>query len=454
MITGLLVLVLGGPAGGAPGTAASNGVPASAPAELAEDLAVYRRDFLDRDRAFSPAARSEAAARLAALAQSTGPVDPVDVAVELSRIAALADNGHTECFTWAMAEHFARVPLEIIRFGDGYWVIGGDAKHEDLFGLRLDAVDGHPIDGVRDALRPLIGGVPAFRDDALVPFLRSPPVLHAVGVARAPDGAGYRFVAPGRGVVERLLATDAGPMSDWRWLVPRERTPWTFLEQGELLRRRDAPELDAMMIQLRRIENTPRQSIADFLEGAERDRRALGRRNFVIDLRASTGGDLTTARDFMARLPGRVGRGGRIFVLTGSTTFSAAIATTAYLRQAGGRRVVLVGEPPGDRLVFFAEGRAVVLPHSKLVVLPATARHDYRNGCRTYDDCFVGVAQPGRPTGSPPALVAVVGRRPITVSSLDPDVAAPWTMEAFKAGRDPALDAVAALVAAAKRRRR
>jgi hypothetical protein len=40
--------------------------------------------------------------------------------------------------------------------------------------------------------------------------------------------------------------------------------------------------------------------------------------------------------------------------------------------------------------------------------------------------------------------------RPIAVPSLDPDIAAPWTIEAYRAARDPAMEAVAAALAAKK----
>jgi hypothetical protein len=49
-----------------------------------------------------------------------------------------------------------------------------------------------------------------------------------------------------------------------------------------------------------------------------------------------------------------------VFVFVGPATFSAGIANARYLKQAGARRVMLVGEPPGDRLNFFAEGVPVI----------------------------------------------------------------------------------------------
>jgi hypothetical protein len=147
-------------------------------------------------------------------------------------------------------------------------------------------------------------------------------------------------------------------------------------------------------------------------------------RHLVLDLRLNGGGDLTQARDFAESLPTMVT--GTIFVLTSPATFSAAISITGYLRQAAPQRVRIVGEAVGDRLEFFAEGRPITLKHSGQVVLPATERHDYRNGCRAFTDCHAPVVQ-----------------RPIAVPSLAPDIMAPWTVDAYRRGLDPAMRAVA-----------
>jgi hypothetical protein len=146
-------------------------------------------------------------------------------------------------------------------------------------------------------------------------------------------------------------------------------------------------------------------------------------------MRLNGGGDLNTTRDFMKRLPTLVR--GRIFVLTSPWTFSAAISSVGYLKQADPKRVAIVGEPVGDRLEFWSEGSVVLLNRLDIAVLYATERHDYRTGCRPYRDCHASVV-----------------RNPISVPSLAPDIAAPLTLEAYRAGRDPGMEAIAAALAA------
>jgi hypothetical protein len=117
---------------------------------------------------------------------------------------------------------------------------------------------------------------------------------------------------------------------------------------------------------------------------------------------------------------------GRVFALTSPWTFSAGISSVGYLEQAAPDKVTLVGEAVGDRMRFWAEGDAIVLPNSQAAMLMATERHDYLTGCKGYPDCHGNVV-----------------RNPIAVPDLDPDIAAPWTIEAWRAGRDPGMEAVA-----------
>jgi hypothetical protein len=341
---------------------------------------------------------------------------------------------------------FNRIALRFYPFGADFHVVSAPAADADLLGARLVAVDGKPMRRVLPIVRSFTGGTIPFRDLNAAGILASPNQLHAVKVARADDSVTYTFVTQDERRIERTFnggqpAGDAPRVS----LPPPDRAGWVFQEPNKQLRWRDAPELDAVFIQVRQNLDDGEQKIAVFLEEAESNRVRLGRQNVVLDMRENGGGNLMLTRDFMKSWPTRVAEPGRFFALTSRQTMSAGIASIAYLKQAGKGRVVLVGEAPGDRLVFFSEARPVQLPHSGLFFGPTTARQDFHTGCRTYDDCFVGVAQPGRPHA--PLMVRgikaeEVAREPIAIASLAPDIAAPWTIESWLNGTDPAIDAL------------
>jgi hypothetical protein len=427
------------------GEAASGTQAASAEGRRA-DIAAFREQFLAQDHSYSEAARAEAERRLAALDFQTGSVGQAYFELELGRIVALADNGHTAAFPGPRSRHFNRITqARLAPFGDDFYVLRASPENADLLGAQLVAIDGHSIAAVRAIARTLQGGLASWRDRNVNYFLESPEQMHALGVIASADRATYRFrLANGRSVTRPWTPEPGNPNrvranadrwfypgpaegegDAWRALLGVDQAPWSLQDPDQPFRMRDAPEIDAYVIELRQNNSSDNADIAEFMLDSLEAARVSGRHNIVLDMRMNGGGDLNNTRAWVRRLP-RIASG-RVFVLTSPWTFSAAISTVGYLKQSAPDRVTIVGEHVGDRLNFFSEGQVIALPNSGLAMLYATERHDYVTGCRGYTDCHGPVV-----------------RNPISVPNLDPDIVAPWTIEAYRAGRDPAMEAVAA----------
>jgi hypothetical protein len=438
LLSGCLALAM---AVGAPAVAADEN-----PVEQLRDMEAFRHGFLDIDVSYSVPAKRAAQDRLRVMEREAGSMTQAQLIVALCRIAALADNAHTTC----VAPTRQSTPVGFSAIGDGFFVTAASADNADLLGAELVAIDGHDAASLRQGGHSLYGGLEAHRDIRMEGLLARLDLLQAMDLANAPGSALYRLrLADGR-LVERRLAMGPPAGPDWRTLPAADAPPWALQERGTLFRFKDAPELDAVLVQLRENLDGRDQLIGAFLEKAEADRARLRRHNVVLDMRWNEGGNLMVIRDFLLAWPRKVGPRGRFFVLLGPHTFSAAMASIGYLKQAGRARVILVGEPPGDRLMFFAEGSSRRLPYADMVYQPATERDDLQTGCRPYSDCFVTIAQPGGPTGTPPGMVRVLdpvfGRKPLEIATLAPDIAAPWTIEDVRAGLDPGLRAVARAV--------
>ena len=415
----------------------------SATARIA-DIVAFRENFMAVDHAYSPAARAEAERRITALKNSAATVSQAYFELELSRIVALADNGHTAVFPFLRAPHFNRIPIRLATFGEDFYVVRAAPEYADLLGARLVSIDNHAITELRTASRSLMGGENGWRDRYANYLFESPEQLNALNLASSTDGAVYGFALNGSDVERRINAApgqealsfstgmtrDLQPapidsQSGWRTLLDPANAPWSLQSPEQRHRWRNAPEIDGIVIELRQNNDAETESIADALARFDAAITQHHPRNVVLDMRLNSGGDLNTTRDFVQSLPARIP--GRIFVLTSPWTFSAAISTTAYLKQAAPERVTIVGEHVGDRLQFFAEGGPEALPNSHLMILAARERHDYVTGCEGFTDCHGNVV-----------------RNPIRVPNLDIQIAAPWTIEAYAAGRDPGMEAVVA----------
>ena len=409
------------------------------------DIAVFRTEFLGKDRSYSAAARAEAEARLSALQAKAASITQAYFELEISRIIGLADNGHTAFFPGPRSRRYNRVALRFTPFGEDFYVLRAKAANADLLGARLVAIDDRPIAALRDAARSLAGGVLAWRDRNAAYFFESPDQMQALDMIGQSDAATYRLQTRGGAIVERrLVAEPANPdrprANAERWLFPEAmqaengewspalapgQAPWSLTEPDAPFRWRWASEINAPVIDLRQNNDAEKRTIASFLDEVTAMLKARRPKNAVLDMRLNGGGDLNTTRDFMQALPKLVP--GKILVLTSPWTFSAAISSVGYLKQAAPERVTIVGEAVGDRLNFFSEGSVVTLPNSRAEMLNATERHDYATGCRGFPDCHAPVVQ-----------------FPISVPTLAPAVAAPWTIEAYLAGRDPGMEVAAA----------
>lgn len=408
-----------------------------------EDLAQFRKEFFDRDRAFSVEARAQATRQLAALEAGAGEADAMSFGLALARIAALADNGHSAASASARLNRCNRVEIRLAPFGESFHVLRTRPADADLLGARLVAIDGLPLTRLREVAHTLLGGLPAWRDRQAPLIWESPQLLHALGLSPAADAAVYRLELSDGRLIERRLVADPpsakrarastdrlllpevlGTEFGWRSLLPATQAPWVLRDAGQRLRWRHDAELDALVLDMRVASDSPGEPLVAYFDAVRAAAAAHKPRHLVLDLRFNGGGDLTRTRDFAEELPRLVP--GRLFVLTSPWTFSAAISTAGYLKQAAPLRVTVVGEAVGDRLEFFAEGRAFTLKNSREVLRPAPERHDYLDGCRRHADCH------------PP-----VAKRPIAVVTLAPDIPAPLTFDDYRAGTDPAMAAIA-----------
>ena len=433
------------PGGGDPGETR-----VTTPAARHADIAVFRAQFLAFDRSYSIAARAEAEMELTRLDCRVAHISQANFDLELAKIAALADNGHTQVLAGPRSRWYNRVGLRLTPFGEDFYVLRTTEANAGLLGARLVAIDRRPIRQVRDVARALQGGTNAWRNRAAPFLLESPDLLAALHMARRADSASYRFQLPDGSLVERRLFGEApqerahassdrwlypapvdGEEAPWRAALPVAAAPWSLQEPDVPFRWREDAGLDALVVQFRQTSDAPNFRIADFLSEVGQEIDAKHPRNVVVDMRLNGGGNLQTTREFMQTLPSRVP--GRVFVLTSPWTFSAAISSTGYLKQAAPDRVTIVGENVGDRLNFFSEGQLVMLPNSHALILYATERHDYVSGCRPFNDCH------------PPVV-----EYPIALPTLAPDIAAPWTIAAYLAGRDPGMEAVAGTLATSR----
>ncbi len=408
--------------------------------------AAYFADYTRYDRSYSAEAKARADQLEAALSREAASLTRAQFVLRVAEIAALADNGHTQVSSMAFAKRVVALPIELNWFGNGLRILRTKAENARLLGARIDFIDGAPTEQVFQRVKRYAGGTEEHRRLILTRFFRSPELLQAAGLAQDAKGLTLKGVladgspfeqriegiaiagdAPIVTSVARLLyAAESDNQLGWLSFLRSDAPLPLYLQHSDKLFASSELPGNGLYVALGVNMDGDDEPIAPFLQQTEAKIRAMKPAFIVVDMRKNGGGDYTKTYDFASRLP-QMAPDARIYVLTSGYTFSAAITTTAYIKQAGGPRVTIVGEPVGDRLTFWAEGGRFVLPNVELGVSYAAGKHDYAHLCWNVLECFW-----------------VNYLYPVRVDTLQPDVAAPLTFEAYRALRDPGLEAILA----------
>lgn len=444
-LRGLLIAAAAAASVCAPASAQTHAGPAAAvppSAGRAEDLAVLA-GLVDKDPSFSTSERQAAQRLLARLGQGAS-LSPAAFELAAAELAATADNGHTLLLNPSWSGRYARVPARFLVASDRLYLITAAGPAAAFAGTEVLSVEGRSWPSLRALLRRYQGGLDGWREQFLYAYLESPEILHAAGLAKDPGRLRLQ-VRDARGRRHRVVvpAGEAGPPPQgFEAFIPASRVlelardtpdapfaaPLYLREPRKTFRTEFLPDLRALYVQYRANTNIgPGDDIKAFHAEVSKALKEKTPEHVVVDLRFNFGGDLNLTRDMMQALA--AGTPGTVFAITSGRTFSAGIASLGYLKQAGGPKVVIVGEPIGDRLAFWAEGGPVRLPASGAFLLSAAERHDYVTGCPEAD-CH-----------------GPLRRNPIRVSDLDVDHPAGLTFQAFMQGRDPAMETVARLIA-------
>lgn len=386
--------------------------------------------FTRYDRSFTPAAREEYRKRLEALKARAANLNDQQILVELAKAVALGNNAHTNLALGRSTIGRPTFPLRIAWFKDGLYVTRAAPQHADAVGCRVTAVNGRSIQHARDLVAPLFAGNASWAAFRSAGSLIRPEFLYGLGITSDLLRATYSLDCPA-GKRDLPVATadpaaGAAPVNDrefqgvWkqdelrpRYLRNRENNYWF-----EYL-----PESRVLYFQFNSSLNGGDEAIPQFGERLLKELEEKSVRVVVVDMRFNGGGNLDIAESFIEKLrtaPKLQGKN-KLFVITGTATFSAAIFHAAQLR--GNPNALFVGEPVGDHLEFWAEGDGHTLPNSKLVLRSSNGYHSYS-------------------PKDPPELRPYY--RDLNVATLGPDIPAQATFKEYAAGRDVALEAILA----------
>jgi hypothetical protein len=293
-----------------------------------------------------------------------------ELLVGLMRIVALPGprNGHTGLFPLDQSHRspLHLYPLRLYDFSHGLYVV--DATEPALVGSRVIAIEGVPVRRVLELVRPLVprdnpsnlkGWAPHY---ALVA-----EVLDGLGIEGGVGQRRFELERPGGESFEAELAPLSGGdyVSAFRdalyghypAALPRRERPLYLAQSGRELWMTKIRSGRAVYVGY----NAVTVSTLDAATRLIRLVRSPKVRRVIVDLRLNGGGDNTTYGSLLAALDSRrVDRRGRLYLLVGRATFSAAANFVTEVERD--TRAISVGEPTGGGVNVFSEATSFTLP--------------------------------------------------------------------------------------------
>src|SRR5262249_55286226 len=301
------------------------------------------------------------------------------------------DDGHPAIWTFGQIPLFrAAVPLRFFWFEEGLHVTAADPKYKDLLGARVTAFDGRPTEDVLKALDPYINrdrGNPMTAKTGLPYRVRVPALLHAAGLAKSRDRVTLSVRDLSGTARDVTVSADTREPDIWNTLPapPSWVTFASTLDQPPLyLRHMDRPQwfeyLPAhrtVYFQFNKVLNENKEPLARFTERLTKFIDEHDVDKLVIDLRWNNGGNTFLVHPLLLALVGnkKVNQRGKLYVIIGRRTYSAAQNTATYFERD--TNAIFVGEPTGSSPNFVGEEDPVTLPYSKLL---ANVSHLYWQG--------------------------------------------------------------------------
>jgi tetratricopeptide (TPR) repeat protein len=356
---------------------------------------------------------------------------PEAIVVRLAALVARLEDGHTSLEPYvgegAPGGFETWFPIRFRQFTDGLFVTMAPAEHPELIGsevLRLGETQ------AEEALRRAATMVPAENEHWVMvnapEHLSSGEALVGLGILDQADALPLTVRTQSGAERTVVLAGIVAPQSSawfWRWLrgpVGTE-TVHGFAELPLHLAQQvgGAPSYDFTYVPA---SKTLYLHLIGFWDAGEEDLLAFWDRawkfyethdveRFIFDLRVNGGGNGARVTPIVHSFirHAELEEPGRLFVLTGGKTFSAAVMMVAAMEQH--TAATIVGTPMGAAYIQHGDAGTVRLPASGLELSVSTLYHQLS---RSDDD-----------------------RREVS-----PHVPAPVSSVDYYAGRDPALEAI------------
>lgn len=310
-----------------------------------------------------------------------------ELMVAISSLVASVGDGHTMVYP----DFSVMYPIRLYWFKEGLYAIDASEEYQEIINLRLSTVNGHPVDEVLNAFRPMISrdNEAGFKYYA-TSYMLLPWALQGLGIS---DGSGVKLgftddrgletsitvhpeAAQNIGYVERFKEVAELPLYlrnpglfYWYEYIPEHRTVYFQYNVCANMQGRSFDEFA--------------DELFDFIDKNEVEK-------LIVDLRNNGGGNSLVMSPFLNKIRrSDLNKANKLFAIIGRRTFSSALLNALDLK--GSTQATLVGEATGGKPNHYGEVKTLFLANTGLTVGYSTKhfKHSQEDTDSLYPDVFI-----------------------------------------------------------------
>ena len=346
------------------------------------DLHLMAREIERRGYApFRHTSRDDFEKQVSCLDQAIPQLSDMQIVIGMMKLTADVGDGHTMVYGFfERPEFFQNLPVEFAFFNEGLFIVAADSRFSDLLGAQVVRFGDHNVQDVLHVLDPIIS-----RDNPAAPYVMGPmrmrnaPLMAALGVIPNPtqvaltvrdgNGASRTVTLPADSPVPSRKLWDGYP-KNWARFVDSLPGPLPLYLRNsyadywfEYL-----PDSKTVYLQWNHVHSDSGEPIDKFFDRVGQFVREHAVEKLVLDMRWNTGGDTGLVPAVLASLirDEKIDQPGKLFVITGHRTFSAAQNAVTLISRF--TPAIIVGDTTGSSPNFIGEDAAIELPYSKLMV--------------------------------------------------------------------------------------
>jgi hypothetical protein len=289
--------------------------------------------------------------------------------LELARLMATLQDGHTEINLTGSETAFSRLPIILSFFGNDLYVVASDNARANIIGQRLTKINDTDITDVLAKLKPYINRDNEIEYIATAPtFIAIPELLEVIRVASAKNT--ISLTLSDKSGNENTLNVNAISYKEYNsinWARAFKSAPPYLENQDKGYWYAYLPEVKTLYVNFITLYNQNgnisikkfNQEILKQLDHQKPDK-------VVIDFRLCRGGNYKNILPLIDELKKRPGINatGKLFIINGRLTFSAAAVATLYFRYK--TNATVVGEISRARPNWAENVESYRLPNSNL----------------------------------------------------------------------------------------